>query len=70
MSHRIPVILPMADKVSVYGYYQQTSTGDVLAAEIIARGLAMRGDAFTTLNGIAASNWDPVTRRYDLGVSR
>ncbi len=44
------------DLVSVYGYYESNSNGDELIAEIIARDMASRGAAFTTLNGIAATD--------------
>lgn len=55
------------DLISVYGYYQTTS-GDVeLAAEIIAHDMASRGTAFTTLNGIAAS--DLVMDEFSLSLS-
>lgn len=57
------------EKVSAYGYYQLTDGDDVLAVELIARGTGTRGEAFTTLNGIALTDWDSTTRRFDLALT-
>jgi len=57
------------NKVSVYGYYRQSDSGTTLAAEIIARGTGMRGEAFTTVNGIVADAWDPISRRFNLALT-
>ncbi len=64
-----PGDLAHGEKVSVYGYYQQTAGGDQLAAEIIARGTGTRGQAFTTLNGIVETSLDASSGRYVLGLT-
>jgi len=52
--------------VSVYGFYEQGSSGEVLAAEIIAR--EVRGETFTTYNGLVATPWNAVEPNFDLNV--
>jgi hypothetical protein len=64
-----PGDLAHGQKVSVYGFYQATASGEALAAEIIARGTAARGEAFTTVNGIITDAWDEPSRRFILGLA-
>jgi hypothetical protein len=52
--------------VSVYGFYEQGSSGEVLAAEIIAR--EVRGETFTTYNGLVATPWNDAEPNFDLNV--
>jgi hypothetical protein len=61
--------LAFGEYISAYGYYRDTANGPVLATEIIARGTGMRGEAFRTLNGVAATAFDPITRRFDLALT-